>query len=156
MSFSSSCLLLFFSHFLWRHGNVLLCTSCDPGGVTFGVMEFWWSMGERHDIFFFFKRKKKKILFLTFNSNITCFIKVVFEESVKKRKRTRIKANCFGDRVQVEFMLLLQKTCLIVERAWSSPPLLHCFDGKSLKIFFFFWEEVKSKDFRCILLGKRK
>ena len=141
MSFSSSCLLLFFSHFLWRHGNVLLCTSCDPGGVTFGVMEFWWSMGKRYDFFFFFffLRKKKKILFLTFNSNITCFIKVVFEESVKKRKRTRIKANCFGDRVQVEFMLLLQKTCLIVERAWSSPPLLHCFDGKSLKIFFFFF-----------------
>ena len=143
MSFSSSCLLLFFSHFLWRHGNVLLCTSCDPGGVTFGVMEFWWSMGKRYD--FFFLRKKKKILFLTFNSNITCFIKVVFEESVKKRKRTRIKANCFGDRVQVEFMLLLQKTCLIVERAWSSPPLLHCFDGKSLKIFFFFFFLRRSK-----------
>ena len=76
-----------------------------------------WVRGMIFFFFFFFLRKKKKILFLTFNSNITCFIKVVFEESVKKRKRTRIKANCFGDRVQVEFMLLLQKTCLIVERA---------------------------------------
>ena len=59
-------------------------------------------MREMYDFFYLFicfvKRKKKKILFLTFNSNITCFIKVVFEESVKKRERTRIKANCFGDK----------------------------------------------------------
>lgn len=33
---------------------------------------------------FFIKRKKKKILFLTFNSNITCFIKKVFKEFSQK------------------------------------------------------------------------